>query len=162
CRTGRRASELRGVRDGPSRVGTRSFLGTAMNKLITAAFVALAVAGVSSRTVHAQALPVEPLDKIVAIAEEDVILQSELDRAVANILQQYKNNPQQLPPRSVLDKQVLDNLVMMRLQVQRASGTGIRISDAEVDQAAQRVAENNHLDPRQLRASLEHDGYSFD
>jgi len=51
---------------------------------------------------------------------------------------------------------------MMRLQVQRAQGTGIRVSDADIDQAMQRVAENNKMDVRQLRASLEHDGLNYD
>ena len=124
-------------------------------------FLALAfVAG--SSAVSAQALSIEPLDRIVAIADDDVILQSELDRAVTNINTQYRSNPQQLPPRDALEKQVLDNLVMMHLQVQRAQSSGIRVSDSDVDQAAQRVAENNRIDVRQLRASLEHDGVSYD
>lgn len=126
-------------------------------------FVSLAaVLGANSSPIRAQALSIEPLDKIVAIADDDVILQSELDRAVSNILTQYRNTPQQLPPRDALERQVLDNLVMMRLQVQRAQGSGIRVSDTDVDQAAQRVAENNKIDLRQLRASIEHDGLNYD
>jgi peptidyl-prolyl cis-trans isomerase SurA len=112
--------------------------------------------------VHAQMLDKEPLDRIVAVAEDEVILQSELDHAVANVLAQYRSNPQQLPPRNVLEQQVLQRLIMMRLQVQRAQGTGIRVADADVDQAMQRVAENNKMDVRQLRASLEHDGMNYD
>ncbi|HEX6833006.1 MAG TPA: peptidylprolyl isomerase, partial [Rudaea sp.] len=133
-----------------------------MNKFAVLLLSLGAVLGAHPSALRAQALPVEPLDKIVAVAEDDVILQSELDRSVSTILTQYRNNPQQLPPRDVLERQVLDNLVMMRLQVQRAQGTGIRISDSEVDQAVQRVAENNHMDVRQLRASLEHDGIGYD
>lgn len=125
-------------------------------------FLVLAVVGAGSGTARAQALSIEPLDRIVAIAEDDVILQSELDRAVSNILSQYRSNPQQLPPRDALEKQVLDNLVMMRLQVQRAQGSGIRVSDTDIDQAAARVAENNHIDVRQLRGSLEQQGVNFD
>ena len=67
-------------------------------------------------------------------------------RAVTNVLTQYRSNPQQLPPRDVLEQQVLDSLIMLRLQVQRAQSTGIRVSDADVDQAMQRVAaEQPHL-----------------
>ena len=78
------------------------------------------------------------------------------------LLAQYLNNPQQLPPRNELERQVLDNLVLVHLQVQRAQSTGIRVTDAEIDQAMQRVAESNKIDVRQLRAQLEHDGLDYD
>ncbi|MGH8091155.1 MAG: peptidylprolyl isomerase [Rudaea sp.] len=112
---------------------------------------------------QAQALmPAQSLDRIVAVVDDDVILQSELDAAVANILNQYRANPQQLPPRDVLDRQVLQSLIMMRLQVARAKDTGIRVSDADVDQAVQRVAANNKVSVDQLRASLSGEGMSFE
>ncbi len=136
-----------------------------MNKLFyqLVAICCLFLAGLGTATVvRAQVLDKEPLDRIVAIAEEDVILRSELDRAVANVLAQYKSNPQQLPPRNVLEQQVLQRLIIMRLQVQRAQGTGIRVADADIDQAMARVAENNKMDMRSLRASLERDGMNYD
>lgn len=132
-----------------------------MNKLV-AVFCLLLATFATASAVRAQVLDKEPLDRIVAIAEEDVILRSELDRAVANVLAQYRSNPQQLPPRNVLEQQVLQRLIMMRLQVQRAQGTGIRVSDTDIDQAMQRVAENNKMDVRTLRASLERDGLNYD
>jgi peptidyl-prolyl cis-trans isomerase SurA len=132
-----------------------------MNKLVAVFCFLLASLGTAT-VVHAQVLDKEPLDRIVAIAEEDVILKSELDRAVANVLAQYRSNPQQLPPRNVLDQQVLQRLIVMRLQVQRAQGTGIRVADADIDQAMARVAENNKMDIRSLRASLERDGMNYD
>ncbi len=49
--------------------------------------------------------------------------------------QQYASNPGQLPPMDVLQRQVLDRLILMKLQVQRADDQGIRVSDADVDQA---------------------------
>src|SRR6187402_748639 len=61
------------------------------------------------------------LDRIVAVVEEDVILQSELDEAINAIVRQYASNPGQLPPKDVLARQVLDRLVLMKLQVQRAN-----------------------------------------
>src|SRR5438270_13453172 len=104
-----------------------------MNRIVAVVCSLLTFAGVS--IAQAQMLSKEPLDRIVAVAEDDVILQSELDRAVASVLAQYKANPQQLPPRDVLERQVLESLVMLRLQVSRAKDSGIRISDADVDQA---------------------------
>ena len=132
-----------------------------MNRIVALVCFFLAGLGVAS-TVSAQLMSKEPLDRIVAIAEDDVILQSDLDRAVANVIAQYRNSPQQLPPHDVLEKQVLESLIMLRLQVQRAQTTGIRVSDADVDQAMQRVAENNKISVQQLRASLAQQGMDFD
>lgn len=111
---------------------------------------------------HAQIVSIEPLDRIVAIAEDDVILQSELDATVQQIVAQYRSNPQQLPPHDVLERQVLDRLIMVHLQVQRAQSTGIRVTDNDVDQTIQRIAAQNHVDVTQLRASLQHDGVDYD
>jgi peptidyl-prolyl cis-trans isomerase SurA len=132
-----------------------------MNKFLVAALAAV-VSATAATTVHAQALPVDQLDRIVAVAEDDVILQSELDHAVNNVLAQYRSNPQQLPPKEELERQVLERLILMRLQVQRAESTGIRVTDSDIDQGMQRVAEMNKIDLRTLRASLEREGISND
>ena len=131
-----------------------------MKPIVAVACFLISAFGASAA--QAQMLSKQPLDRIVAVAEDDVILQSELDRAVASVLAQYQKNPQQLPPRDVLERQVLESLIMLRLQVARAKDTGIRISDADVDQAAQRVAANNKIELSQLRASLARDGMSYD
>ena len=114
---------------------------------------------------HAQLLtpaaPVEPLDRIDAVVNDDVILQSELNNAVRSVQQQYANQPGQLPPMDVLQKQVLDRLVLMKLQVQRAQDQGIHISEADVDQAVNGVAQQNKLTPDQLRTEVERNGDSF-
>ncbi|MBB6186477.1 peptidylprolyl isomerase [Rhodanobacter sp. MP7CTX1] len=102
-----------------------------------------------------------PLDRIDAVVNDDVILQSELDDAVHSVQQQYANQPGQLPPMDVLRKQVLDRLVLMKLQVQRAQDQGIHISDADVDQAVAGVAQQNKLTPEQLRTEVERNGNSF-
>ena len=116
--------------------------------------------------VHAQlvtpAAPAnQPLDRIVAVVNEDTILQSELNDAVASIQQQYAGHPEQLPPMNVLQQQVLDRLVLMRLQVQKAEDQGIHVSDADIDQAIAGVAQQNKLTPEQLRAEVERNGSSF-
>lgn len=101
------------------------------------------------------------LDRIVAVVEEDVILQSELDEAINAIVRQYASNPGQLPPKDVLSRQVLDRLVLMKLQVQRASDQNIHVSDQDIDQAAGNVAQQNKMSLDQLRGAVEQDGYSY-
>ena len=118
---------------------------------------------------HAQLLqssaPAAPanqmLDRIVAVVNDDVILQSELNDAVRTIEHQYAGRTGQLPPANVLKRQVLDRLIMMRLQVQKAQDQGINVSDADVDRAVQGVAQQNKLTPEQLRAAVEQQGSSF-
>ena len=84
-----------------------------------------------------------------------------LDRAVGQILAQYQRNPAQLPPRNLLEAQVLNRLIMTRLQVARADSTGVRVGDADIDNAVQTIARQNNLSPDQLRASLAQDGISY-
>jgi peptidyl-prolyl cis-trans isomerase SurA len=104
---------------------------------------------------------VQPLDRIAAVVDEDVILQSELDRAERNIRSQYASNPQQLPPDDVLRRQVLERLILVRLEVARAAETGVRVSDAEVDAAVANIGRQNQLTPEQMRAQLAQQGQSF-
>ncbi len=117
--------------------------------------VVLAAAPVA---LHAQT---QPIDRIAAVVNEDVILQSELDRAIANITAQYASNPAQLPPRDVLAKQVLERLILTRLQVTRAQESGIRVADQEVDQAIGNIAQQNGMTPAQLQAQVARDGLSM-
>lgn len=104
---------------------------------------------------------VQPLESIAAVVDEDLILRSELDRAVANIRAQYANRQDQLPPGPVLERQVLERLILMRLQTARAATTGIRVGDQEIDSAVSAIAQQNNLSPDQLRQQLAADGMSF-
>ena len=111
--------------------------------------------------VSAQSLTVETLDRVIAVVDEDVILVSELDRSVNNIIDQYADRAAQLPPRDVLERQVLERMILMKVQADRAQETGIRISEMQVDAAIGDVARSNGLTPDQLRASLEQQGLHY-
>ncbi|HID48934.1 MAG TPA: peptidylprolyl isomerase, partial [Chromatiales bacterium] len=101
------------------------------------------------------------IDRIVAVVEEDVILQSGLDDNIANIRRQIEARGGPMPPDDLLNKQVLERLIMKKLQVQRADGTGIRVSDSDVDNTLQMVAQQNNISVTQLRNRLETDGFDF-
>lgn len=103
----------------------------------------------------------ESVDRIAAVVNEDVILRSELDRAVANIRAQYAGKEDQLPPPEVLERQVLERLILTRLQIERATDAGITVSDEELEQAVRSVGQQNNMDVDQLRARLAQDGMSF-
>jgi len=106
----------------------------------------------------AAAQQLQPLDRIVAVVDEDVILRSELDRALNNIDRQYAGRSEQLPPRDILERQVLERLVLQRLQVARASTMGITVGDSELDSAIGGIAQQNRMTLDQLAAQLAHDG----
>ena len=118
----------------------------------------LAFSGVST---PAAAQQLQPLDRIAAVVDEDVILQSELQRAVNNIKTQYAGRENQLPPEGVLERQVLERLVLVKLQVARAEGSGIRVSDEELNHAIGSIAQQNGTDVDGLRQRLAHDGIGF-
>ena len=128
-----------------------------------AACLFAAVAGFAALTGPAPAAgqQLQPLDRIVAVVDEDVILRSELDRALANVDRQYAGRTGQLPPRDILERQVLERLVLQRLEVARATAMGIAVSDAEVDQAVAAIAQQNSLTPEQLQAQLARDGMTL-
>ena len=132
-----------------------------MKPIFSALFVAL-IAASSATDVRAQALPTSTVDTIAAVVNEDVILRSEVDLAVANISRQLQSqNPGQLPPRDVLERQVLERLILMRLQVERAESSGIRISDQELQQAIATVASQNKMTVDELRQRLVADGLDY-
>ena len=112
--------------------------------------------------VPVQAQQLQPIDGIAAVVDEAVILRNELDRAVNNIRAQYAGRQEQLPPADVLRRQVLERLVLIKLQVARAQSTGIRVNEQEIDQTIAAIAAQNQFSMDQLRAQITADGTSFD
>lgn len=129
-----------------------------MTRLIPTLLLSLLLA---STPLAAQSLALETLDRVIAVVDEDVILASELERSVNNIIDQYADRAAQLPPRDVLERQVLDRMILMKVQAHRAQETGIRINEMQVDSAIADVARSNGLTPEQLRASLEQQGLHY-
>ncbi|MCW8872751.1 MAG: peptidylprolyl isomerase [Xanthomonadales bacterium] len=123
------------------------------------AVIALAV--MAPLPASAQSRPTTPIDSIVALVDEDVILRSELDVAVAGIVERVRASGEAMPPMHLLERQVLERLIIRELQVQRALQTGIRVSDADVDQALTSLASQNKMTVQQLRQVIEADGEDF-
>ena len=101
------------------------------------------------------------IDSIVALVDDDVILRSELEIATKGIVDRIRQQGGDLPPKSLLEKQVLERLVIRRLQLLRAYQTGIRISDADIDQSMMMLAQQNQISLMQLRQVIEADGEDF-
>jgi peptidyl-prolyl cis-trans isomerase SurA len=101
------------------------------------------------------------LDRIVAVINEDVILESELDKRVADITQQITSRNTALPPVNVLRKQVLDQMITAKLELQQAAAKGVTVSDDEVNQTISRIAERNGVTLSQLPDKLREQGMNY-
>jgi peptidyl-prolyl cis-trans isomerase SurA len=102
-----------------------------------------------------------PLDRIVAVVNDEVITASELRSRTAISEMQLRRQKIQPPPREVLERQVLERMIVDRAQMQLARETGVRVDDGTVNAAIGRVAESNGLSVPALRQRLEADGMSF-
>lgn len=124
-----------------------------------AIFAALIAA--STLLMPAQAA-VLPLDHIVAVVNDEVITRQELLRRYDEVVQNLKRQNTPLPPRDVLEKQLLERMITELALQQHARSTGIRIDSTQVERALQRIAAQNKLDLPGLQAALERDGLSLD
>ncbi|MDD2059164.1 peptidylprolyl isomerase [Pseudomonas sp. GD03860] len=105
---------------------------------------------------------VQPLDSVVAIVDNDVVMKSQLDQRVHEVEQTIAKRGGAAPPPGVLDQQVLERLIVENLQLQIGERSGIRITDEELNQAIGTIAQRNGMSLEQFRAALARDGLSFD
>lgn len=103
----------------------------------------------------------EVLDRILVIVNDGVILQSELDRAMQLAQQQIRARKLQAPPDEALRAQVMDRLILARLQTQRAQQAGIRIEDRELNDIMSNLAKDNGLTLAQFADTLRKDGGDY-
>lgn len=102
-----------------------------------------------------------PLDRIVAVVNDEVITANELRMRATIAEAQLRRQKIQAPSREVLERQVLERMIIDRAQMQLARETGVRVDDATVNAAVGRIAESNNLTVPALRQRLEADGVSF-
>ncbi|MDA8788981.1 SurA N-terminal domain-containing protein, partial [Porticoccaceae bacterium] len=88
---------------------------------------------------------VKVLDKVVAIVDDDVVLQSELDQRTTVITAQLASSGTKMPPQDILQQQILDRLISERIQLTMGYNSGVRISDEELNQAITRIAASNQI-----------------
>lgn len=101
------------------------------------------------------------LDKVIALVESDVILDSEFKRRLSSVKKQLTANGAELPPEDAIKKQVLERLVMDQIQIQKAARAGVRISDADLNSALNRIAESNNSTLASMKSQIEADGENF-
>ncbi|WP_255210926.1 peptidylprolyl isomerase [Methylogaea oryzae] len=100
-------------------------------------------------------------DRIVAVVEDSVILESELSQKVFDILRKLEQSGTPAPPEDVLRRQVLDRIISEKLQLQMAERVGIKVDDETLRQAVQQIASRNGMSLDQFRHALEAEGMSY-
>ena len=105
---------------------------------------------------------VVPLDKVVAIVDNDVVMQSQLDQRLNEVKQNITRRGAAAPPESELRQQVLERLILEDIQMQLAGRMGVKISDEELNQAVATIAQRNGLSVAEFRQALARDGLSYD
>ena len=128
------------------------------------AFLAL-LAALATTHALAQARPApvraQPLDRVVAIVNDEAITQYELDDAKRVVLQTLKKQNVVQPSSDVLDKQVLERLITERAILQYAKDNGIKVDDTQVERTIQRIAEDNKMTVDDVRKALARDNIPY-
>ena len=104
---------------------------------------------------------IELLDKVIAIVDDDVVLQSELNQRVAAVYAQIQQSGTQAPPQDILLQQVLERLISERLQLNIAYSAGVRIPDEELNAAMGRIAAGNQLTMEQYVEQVHSQGQTI-
>src|SRR5512143_2336868 len=105
---------------------------------------------------------VQERDHIVAVVNDEVITRQQLAKRYDEVVRNLSQENTPLPPREVLEKQLLERMITELALQQHARATGIRVDPTQVERALQRIAAQNKLDMAGLQAALEKDGQSLD
>jgi len=135
------------------RLWTRHFVAVLMLMIVSAGYA-------QDKAARSARQPVL-VDAIVAVVNTDVITMKELNDRVQIVEQRMRRQNMQVPPRDLLQKQLLERLIVNRAQMQMARDLGVRVDDTMLDRAVARIAEQNGITVQALRDQLERDGISF-
>ena len=102
------------------------------------------------------------LDRVAVIVDQGVILESEIEKLVAEVKRSAQSEDQELPADRVLRTQAIERLILKNLQMQRAERMGIQVSDPQLEQTITNIAQNQNLSVDQLRQAIAQDGLSYD
>ncbi|MFT4048108.1 MAG: peptidylprolyl isomerase [Solimonas sp.] len=137
----------------PSRLSLR----TALRLLPSFVFALGAGLGLARAAVAAP----EPLDRIIVVVNDGVVLQSELDKAMDDARQQISKRGMAAPPEDALRAQVLERLILTKVQTQRAAQAGVRIDDRELNEVLTNIAKQNGMSLSAFAEAVRNDGMDY-
>ncbi len=101
------------------------------------------------------------LDRIIAVVDQDVVMQSELDSQLRRVREQLRQQGAALPPTTVLERQIMERLILQKIQIQKAAESGVEVPEERLEAAIQDIADRNQLSIPQFKEILASDGYQF-
>lgn len=102
------------------------------------------------------------LDYVIAVINDDVLTNSELEDRIQLVVKQLEEKKTKLPPRDVLKRQIIEQLIMEKIQLQRAQKVGIRVNDETVNKVVTNIARSNGISLDEFRNILLKDGFDFE
>jgi peptidyl-prolyl cis-trans isomerase SurA len=101
------------------------------------------------------------MDRIIAVVDQSVLTEQELIDRMKSVTAQLEKQGTPLPEESILQKQILERLIVDSLQLQFAAKTGLKVDDTQLNKTIERIAEQNKLSLEEFKAAIEKDGLSF-
>ncbi len=129
---------------------------TFLNLLILSIFFTANFANAATKTNE-----ILKMDRIIAIVDQSVITEQELADRTRTVSAQLEKQGTELPPQNILEKQILERLIVDSLQLQLAAQTGLKVDDTQLDKTIERIAEQNKLSVEEFKTLLEKDGMSI-
>ena len=102
-----------------------------------------------------------PLDRVVAIVNDEALTQYEINEQKRAVLAQMKSQNVAPPPADVLEKQLLERLITERAVLQFAKESGVRVDDTQVERTIARIAQDNKLSADEFRKALAQEGIAY-
>src|SRR5450830_931826 len=102
-----------------------------------------------------------PVDSIIVVVNNEVITRQELADRLRQVEKRLTAQGMALPPRTQLQSQLLERMIVERAQTQMAKENGIVVDDTMLDRAVSRIAEQNKLSMADFRVQLEKEGMDF-
>ena len=102
-----------------------------------------------------------PVDRIVAVVNDEVITQNDLNERVNLVIRQLQRQGGQIPPSDQLSRQILERMINDSVQLQLAKENGIKVDDSTLDKTIERIAQENNLSMAEFRAALDRDGVKY-
>ncbi len=107
-------------------------------------------------------LATEAIDRIAAVVEDGVILESELNEQVHTFTTRLQANNTPMPPPDVIRRQLLERIIQTKLQLQLAKRLGIQVDDETLQQSLTEITQQNNLSQQEFKETLKQDNIPYE
>jgi peptidyl-prolyl cis-trans isomerase SurA len=132
-----------------------------MSRILTGFLCTFLLAGAALAQTRDMSSSGVALDRVIAVVNEGVVLQSQLDSQTALITERLRGQNTQMPPADVVRQQVLERLILQEIQVQRATRLGVQVPDEMLNEALRDVAKRNNINFDDMPRALEAQGIDY-